>query len=288
MNRVSNWAGGSSGGKANAYRKLTRRERHTLVRNGNTADDWNNLLVSDGFLAEAVHRSAFYGVNRIGNHTKEFLSSGELRLPVGISDSTIISCHIGDDAAIHHVRYLSGYLIGSGVILFNIDEMTAAEKGASENDLEKELTWIAVANENGGRRIASFSGMTAADAYLWSRNRDRLLFQKNLLRMTVKAAREGTGLGEGPASGEGGARTEDTGRGSTAFGGGAGPRGDSPWTENAAAGRAGDSERADRKRAAAAEPGIRCRVGDNSVLRSCRIIEEAQIGEWARISGANF
>ena len=291
MKRVGNGISGNSGGNATAYRKLTRRERRILVKNGNTAGDWNDLLVCDGFLATAVHRSAFYGENRIGSHTEKFLSSGELRLPVGISNSTIISCCIGNNAAIHNVRYLSGYLIGESVMLFNIDEMTAPERGTSDADLEKELIWIAVANENGGRQIGSFAGMTAADAYLWSRNRDRSLFQKSLLKMTVKASREGVGLGGGGARIEDAARTEGDASGK-------GAASDARARVAHVAAGAGELARANETRrrgnagcaayARAAQAGAGCRVGDNSVLRSCRIVEEVQIGEWAHISGANF
>jgi len=41
------------------YRKLTAYEIEMLVRNGNTSDDWNNILVSDAFNPELVKNCKF-------------------------------------------------------------------------------------------------------------------------------------------------------------------------------------------------------------------------------------
>ena len=149
------------------WRRLSRRERRILDKNGNCADDWNNLLVTDGFSPATIRHSSFRGVTRIGRQLKISLNCRDLALPVGIYNSTIISCDIGDNVAIHNVRYLSQYEIDSEVALFNIDEMKTTKEARFGNGGS-----IAVANENGGRKIGSFSGMNVADAYLWSRNRE--------------------------------------------------------------------------------------------------------------------
>ena len=47
------------------YRKLSAYEIEMLVRNGNTSDDWNNILVSDAFNPELVKNCKFYGLVRI-------------------------------------------------------------------------------------------------------------------------------------------------------------------------------------------------------------------------------
>ena len=42
-----------------AYRQLTAYEIEVLVRNGNTSDDWNKILVSDAFNPELVKSCKF-------------------------------------------------------------------------------------------------------------------------------------------------------------------------------------------------------------------------------------
>ena len=42
-----------------------------------------------------------------------------MRVPVGITDSSIISCDIGDNVAIHDVHYMANYIVGDNCILFN-------------------------------------------------------------------------------------------------------------------------------------------------------------------------
>ena len=48
------------------YRRLSAYEIEVLVRNGNTSDNWNNILVSDAFNPELVKNCKFYGLVRIG------------------------------------------------------------------------------------------------------------------------------------------------------------------------------------------------------------------------------
>ncbi|MBN2348785.1 MAG: DUF4954 family protein, partial [Bacteroidales bacterium] len=107
----------------NRWRNLKSDELEVLVKNNNTAEDWDNFLVTDEFDPDQIKNSIFYGLVRIGNVKKSVLEHHDLRLPVGINNSLIISCDIGDNVAIHNVHYLSHYIIGNRCILLNIDEM---------------------------------------------------------------------------------------------------------------------------------------------------------------------
>ena len=73
------------------YRGLTAFEIEVLVRNRNTSDNWNNILVSDSFNPEQVHNCKFYGLVRIGKLEPYYLEFKNLRRPVGLYNSTIIS-----------------------------------------------------------------------------------------------------------------------------------------------------------------------------------------------------
>ena len=171
-------------------RSLTRSERRILEKQGNRADDWNNILVGEGFAPHLIRNCTFMGLNRIGAHSEDYLEFHDLRLPVGMSDSTVVSCDIGNDAAIHHVHYLSHYVIGNEVILFNIDEMLTSNYAKFGNGIIKDgeeedvRIWLEVGNENGGRSILPFDGLTPADAYIWSQNRDNHRLLEKLKEMT--------------------------------------------------------------------------------------------------------
>ena len=76
-----------------------------LVRNSNTSDNWNNILVSDAFNPELVKNCKFYGLVRIGKLEPYYLEFNNLRMPVGLYNSTIISCDFGDNVVIDNVNY---------------------------------------------------------------------------------------------------------------------------------------------------------------------------------------
>src|SRR5579871_3289725 len=77
------------------YRQLSASEIEVLVRNRNTSDDWNNILVSDAFAPELVMDCKFFGLVRIGKLEPYYLEFNNLRRPVGLYSSTIISSDFG-------------------------------------------------------------------------------------------------------------------------------------------------------------------------------------------------
>ena len=83
-----------------AYRGLTAYEIERLVNNGNTSDNWNHILVSDAFNPDLVKNCAFFGLVRIGKLEPVCLGFSDLKMPVGLYHSTIISCDFGDNVVI--------------------------------------------------------------------------------------------------------------------------------------------------------------------------------------------
>jgi hypothetical protein len=160
------------------YKQLTAYEIEVLVRNRNTSDDWNKILVSDAFNAELVKNCKFYGLVRIGKLEPVCLSFSDLKVPVGLYNSTIISCDFGDNVCIDNVNYLSHYIIGNEVIINNVNELVTTNHAKFGNGILKEgesesvRIWLEVCNENAGRSIIPFNGMLPGDAYLWSKYRD--------------------------------------------------------------------------------------------------------------------
>ena len=105
------------------WRNLRSDEVERLVKNDNTADNWDEILVTNQFDTNQIKNSRFFGLVRIGCLRNTILQHHDLRVPSGITNSLIISSDIGDDVAIHNVHYLAHYIIGDRCILFNIQEM---------------------------------------------------------------------------------------------------------------------------------------------------------------------
>lgn len=215
----------------NRYRKLNTFEIEILVKNNNSAEDWNSILVKDNFNANLVRNCEFYGIVAIGALEKSYLEFHDLKLPIGLYNSTIISCDIGDNVVLKNVHYLSHYQISNNCILFNIDEMCSTNHAKFGNGIlkhgesESDRIWMEVSNENGGRSILPFEEMIPADAYIWAKYRD-----DEQLMSTLKNI-----------------------------------------TENSFS----------KKR------GYYGSVGENTIIKSTRIIKDAKIGSYAYIKGAN-
>lgn len=173
-----------------SYRHLTAREIEKLVINNNTSDDWNKLLVAEAFDADLVNGCHFYGLVRIGKLEPYYLEFHNLRLAVGIYNSTIASCDFGDNVVVHNVNYLSHYIVGNEVMLTNINEMAtthAAKFGngiLKEGEEEKARLWMEICNENAGRSILPFEGMLPGDAYLWTKYRSNTALMNAFRNLT--------------------------------------------------------------------------------------------------------
>ena len=174
------------------WRHLRSDELETLVKNHNTSPDWDDILVTDIFDPRQIRNTEFFGLVRIGSVNDSVLEHHDLRLSVGITNSLIISCDIGDNVAIHNVRYLSHYIVGDHCILFNINEMNTTDHAKFGNGILKEgepesvRVWIDLMNETGSRQVMPFNGMITADAYLWARYRDDGALMDKLKNITQR------------------------------------------------------------------------------------------------------
>jgi hypothetical protein len=177
----------------NRWRCLRTDEVELLVQNNNTSDNWDEILVTDPFDPKRIKNTAFFGLVRIGYIQNTLLEHHDLQVPVGITDSTIIACDIGDNVAIHHVRYLAHYIIGDRCMLLNIDEMHTTTHAKFGNGIikagepEDVRIWLELMNEAGCRRVLPFDGIIPADAYLWAKYRDDSALQEKLISITQKS-----------------------------------------------------------------------------------------------------
>ncbi len=174
------------------WRHLTSDEIERLVKNSNTASSWDTVWVTDHFNPDMLLNNRFFGTVRIGRVIDAGLQYHDLRLSVGITNSSIHSCDIGDDCAIHDVHYLSHYIIGNKCMLFNINEMSCTDHAKFGNGIikegedEKVRVVLDIMNEAGCRGVYPFNGMIAADAYMWGKYIDDVDLQKRLRDITQR------------------------------------------------------------------------------------------------------
>jgi len=154
------------------WRHLRSDEIERLVKNNNSCENWDNFLVTDKFNPKLIKNSKFFGLVRIGDLSDAMLQYHDLRLKIGITNSVITSCDIGNNVAIHDVHYLSHYIIGDMCIIFNIQEMCCTNHAKFGNGIVKDgepedvRISLDLMNETGCRKVYPFDGMIAADAYL--------------------------------------------------------------------------------------------------------------------------
>jgi hypothetical protein len=183
-----------------AYRNLTAYEIEALVKNRNTSDDWNKILVSDAFNPELVKNCKFFGLVRIGKLEPYYLEFSDMKYAVGLYNSTIISTDIGDNVVLDHVNYLSHYILGNEVILINVNELATTDHSKFGNGILKDgedesvRIWMEICNENGGRSVIPFSGMLPGDAYLWSKYRDDKMLLQRFHEFTEKEFKKERGF----------------------------------------------------------------------------------------------
>jgi NDP-sugar pyrophosphorylase family protein len=179
-----------AGRSPNSWRRLKSQEIEILVKNDNFCANWDHFLVSDPFDPSLIRNSNFYGLIRIGALRDLLLQHHDFRILAGIRNSTIISCDIGDDAAIQDCSYISHYIISEQVILSRIDELQTTNHAKfgngvlCEGEEEDVRIRIDVMNEAGGRSILPFADMIPADAFLWAAYRDDRELMRRLFEIT--------------------------------------------------------------------------------------------------------
>ena len=156
----------------NVYRQLTSIEIRQLIANDNTSDNWSNVSVNGVFNAELIQRCKFYGLIRIGKLEPYYLEFHNLRRPVGLYNSTIISCDFGDNVVIDNVNYMSHYIAGNEVIIVNVNELAVSDHSKFGNGILKKgedesiRIWLEVCNEIRNSFLALAGGSPSSRAGL--------------------------------------------------------------------------------------------------------------------------
>jgi len=109
------------------YRQLTDAEISSLKENRNSAEDWKQVKVKDGFIPDNISGNRFFGKCSLGifSGIKHDIQDGAL-IPSGIYDSIIINSFIESEALIFQCRLISGYFIAEKAVVYNTGSITAS------------------------------------------------------------------------------------------------------------------------------------------------------------------
>ena len=139
------------------YRKLTNEEINILEANSCWSEDWNNVMVANGFRPNYFHRVMFYGDIRLGEFDKKVEVSDGFYKHSGINDATLRNVTVGDNCLIEKVgNFINNYTIGDDCYISNICTMETVE-GATYG----EGHLVSVLNEMGDGNVLLFNELNS-------------------------------------------------------------------------------------------------------------------------------
>ena len=144
------------------YRQLTAQEIEQLKSQGCSAEDWDRVLVADGFNPRYVRFSRFSGDIRLGVFEVGFDLPGGIHKHSGLYNTTLHNVQVGDNTCIEDVsNYIANYHIGDNSFIGNIDSIIVDGVTSFGNGVE-----AAVLNETGGREVPFYDRLSAQQAYI--------------------------------------------------------------------------------------------------------------------------
>lgn len=153
----------------NNYRHLTENEIRALKSQACLADDWNRVLVAEGFTTDYVHHARFSGDVCLGCFNKEFTLPGGIKKHSGLRHVTLHNVTVGNDCCIENIQnYIANYTIGTDTFIENVDIILVDGLSRFGNNVE-----VAVLNETGGREVLINDKLSAHIAYIMALYRHR-------------------------------------------------------------------------------------------------------------------
>ena len=151
------------------YRQLTTAEREQLERQGCRADNWQNVLVKDGFDPAYVSDARFSGTVKMGVFAREIEVPGGVKFHSGIYRATLHNVEVGDDCYLCNIHnYIANYRIGHDTCIENVNAILVDGRSTFGNGIR-----VPVMNEGGGREIPIFDHLSASLAYILTLYRHR-------------------------------------------------------------------------------------------------------------------
>ena len=139
------------------YRSLTLDEIAVLENNSCWAEDWERVMVTEGFRPNYFHRVMFYGDIQLGDFDKQVEVSQGFVKHSGINNATLRNVTIGDNCLIENVsNFINNYSIGDDCYISNISTMETTE-GATYG----EGHMVSVLNEMGDGNVILFNELNS-------------------------------------------------------------------------------------------------------------------------------
>ena len=144
------------------FAPLSAEQAAQLRGQGCSCEDWSKVQVADGFKADTIKSTHFFGQVKLGVFEKQVSFFGGVEKPSGISNATIHNCTIGNNVYINQARnYIANYVIEDDVVIDNIDLLAVEGESGFGNGTE-----VTVVNESGGREIPIYDRLSAHTAYV--------------------------------------------------------------------------------------------------------------------------
>ena len=167
------------------YRQLTQEEISVLERNSCWAEDWQRVMVAEGFKPYGFHRVMFYGDIRLGSFEKQVEVSKGFTKHAGINDATLRNVTVGNDCLIEKIgNFINNYTIGDDCYISNVSTMETTE-GATYG----EGHLVSVLNEMGDGNVILFHDLNSQlAAFMVKYFKDKVL-RDNITRLVNEEIR---------------------------------------------------------------------------------------------------
>lgn len=166
------------------YRHLTGDEIAILSSNGCSCENWNYIMVKDGFNPSCCKNVIFSGEIRLGIFDKPFIDESGLSIRSGINNARLHNCTIGSNVIIINIGdYIANYIIEDDVIIRNCGKISTEGISTFGNG-----TPVAVLNETGARSVKIWDRLSAHEAYIIALYRHRRKAVETIGRMVDEYA----------------------------------------------------------------------------------------------------
>ena len=167
------------------YRQLTQEEISVLERNSCWAEDWQRVMVAEGFKPYGFHRVMFYGDIRLGSFEKQVEVSKGFTKHAGINDATLRNVTVGNDCLIEKIgNFINNYTIGDDCYISNVATMETTE-GATYG----EGHLVSVLNEMGDGNVILFHDLNSQLAAFMVKYFNDKVLRDNITRLVNEEIR---------------------------------------------------------------------------------------------------
>ncbi len=146
----------------NEYRHLTSDEIESLKSQNCVAEDWDRVLVKEGFIVKHVRNVTMSGDIRLGVFDGKIQLSGGISKSCGVYKATLHNTAVGDNCLIENIgNYIANYDIGDNTFIENVDIILTEGESSFGNGVK-----VCVLNETGGREVTIYDKLSAQQAYI--------------------------------------------------------------------------------------------------------------------------